>query len=496
MHYSLLCAAALGLLALSANLAPAEGLSPEAAGELRSDPFVKEPGKDPVQKAAPAPPGEGHSLLVFETFALDASRALEILEPAEGAAARYKQMATLVRQGQARLIDLVASATKPGTRNTVESMDDFRYATEFEVNGQAAEPVSGTAFESRSVGESLGHEFVFEPGDPSPVLSYTLKRIVFTGMRHYSEPPGDPAVDQPGFAGQQADGALRLSPGAPQLVLTHSPAPGTSPAYPDAEIHFTFARFVPQLLAPHTSAPALGRAALVEYTFISLDRSSAEEVLSGSLGLDEAWHEATRLVADHQGRLEHAMAVSAEQNRRAQNSEGSELRYPTEFEPHSLTDPVIDWTETSRTEDRPSSGGAIASPPDANRVAIREATTRHAATGKPVPNPGYPTAFETRDLGYKVEQELKLNPARTAGDLSAAITFVANRGIIQHDGAVNRQIEQPLFEQRVLKTVALAAPGRHILLGTLNPPGANGVNGRKDSGAVWLCFACLSSAQP
>ncbi len=99
-----------------------------------------------------------------------------------------------------------------------------------------------------------------------------------------------------------------------------------------------------------------------------------------------------------------------------------------------------------------------------------------------------PTAFETRNLGVSIEQEPVLNEAGTGGNLNVVVGSVTDRGTLQAEGAAARYPFQPLFEAR---KSTLAAP---ILRATHNPPGANGVNDRKDTGRTWLVFVRYTAA--
>ncbi len=73
-------------------------------------------------------------------------------------------------------------------------------------------------------------------------------------------------------------------------------------------------------------------------------------------------------------------------------------------------------------------------------------------------------------------------------DLNFVIHDVQFRGQLQATGVARRYPAQPVFETRSIATGLMTLSGLHLLVGTLNPPGANGVNGRADDGRVWLVF--------
>jgi len=61
-------------------------------------------------------------------------------------------------------------------------------------------------------------------------------------------------------------------------------------------------------------------------------------------------------------------------------------------------------------------------------------------------------------------------------------------GSLEANGAAMAFPAQPVFEVRKLTTSLTTLAGAHTLVGTLSMPGANGVNGRVDSGRTWLVF--------
>ena len=57
-------------------------------------------------------------------------------------------------------------------------------------------------------------------------------------------------------------------------------------------------------------------------------------------------------------------------------------------------------------------------------------------------------------------------------------------------------LDQPLFESRAITTTQTITAGRHMFVGTFNPPGATGVNDRTDDGRTWLLFVRALPNEP
>ncbi len=478
---------------LVALAAAAENVPGPVSPERRADPFEKEPGQSqPARKAAVPPPGEGLALLVFETFSIPLSLSLQVLEPPDGPAARYQRMADLVQSGKARLVNLVGASIKAGSRNAVESIDEYRYPTEFEPPQHTNESAFGTAFETRDVGDRIEHELITKPDDSAPYLNYELNCVTFLGIRPTPAPADFTPIDQPTFASQRTSGMFRVSPGIPRLMSTLSPSSQKNGSEAtDADVWMTFLRFQ-AVASAGSDTKGLGKGAVVGYTFISMDRNAAQRMLSSADGSDAIWHATQRLPMENNVRIEHVMVLPLAADTSVKSEESIENRYGTEFEPPTEGNPPVDsGSETTRTEDRPGEGSK-----GPEKVTTTEKSFHYVPGGKPERSLGSATAFETRNAGYTIEQQLTWNPTHTAGDLAITINRVGYLGNVQHPGTKVSDYVQPLFEHRIQRAVIPVVPGTHFLVGTLNPPGEDGVNGRKDDGRVWLCFAQLSMEQP
>jgi hypothetical protein len=100
--------------------------------------------------------------------------------------------------------------------------------------------------------------------------------------------------------------------------------------------------------------------------------------------------------------------------------------------------------------------------------------------------PAYTTAFETRNAGVAVEIEPALSPDGQSVELNEIISQTKLLG----------NPWQPLFEARKMTTTLTLPIGVHVLTGTLNPPGADGVNGRTDNGRTFLLFVRAVPSEP
>ena len=88
-----------------------------------------------------------------------------------------------------------------------------------------------------------------------------------------------------------------------------------------------------------------------------------------------------------------------------------------------------------------------------------------------------------------------IGPDGLTVELNHLVKSVAYRGKLQ-TGRAAGFLDQPLFEERSITTSQTVTAGRHLLVGTFNPPGANGVNERTDDGRTWLLFVRALPNEP
>ena len=81
-----------------------------------------------------------------------------------------------------------------------------------------------------------------------------------------------------------------------------------------------------------------------------------------------------------------------------------------------------------------------------------------------------------------------IGPDGVTIDLSENVRSVKDRGIVRANGVAAHYPPQPLFESASITTSQTLSAGAHAFVGTMNPPGANGVNDRPDTGRTWVLF--------
>ena len=96
--------------------------------------------------------------------------------------------------------------------------------------------------------------------------------------------------------------------------------------------------------------------------------------------------------------------------------------------------------------------------------------------------PGNPTAFETRNAGVTVEVDPTVGSDGLSIELLQSVHSITYLGDLKPAGVAARYPAQPLFESRNITTSQRVISGPQMLIGTFNPPGANGVNDRADTG--------------
>jgi hypothetical protein len=121
-------------------------------------------------------------------------------------------------------------------------------------------------------------------------------------------------------------------------------------------------------------------------------------------------------------------------------------------------------------------------------------TTRSDANSEVVPS--QPTAFETRNAGVTVEVEPVVGPDLMSVDLSEVIQSTKLAGNLKVTGIGTHYPAMPLFETAKVTTSQSVSFDLPILVSTFNPPGADGVNDRIDTGRTYLLFVRATMGEP
>lgn len=474
----------------AAPKAPNKPVAPVPPG----DPFVRDPRAAKTPPSSPAALPTFHTLVV-ETYLLPTSELATILGQETSGVARHELMVALHTAGKARLVGLTAHSMQSSIRCVVDSIDEVRYWTEFDNADAPGEAPRPTAANTRNTGVTEESEFTLDPDGQRAQLLFILKRDFFRGLREYSYPVGDPPVTAPIFSvsAVTSSGDLRID--EPTLIGSAS-TPREEGA--GAESWVTFATARPLKVEPPArpvKAPVTG--ANIEVALYSLDRTQARQILTEAAAPGDIHRRVTALAAEGKAQLERLAVCSAVPGVRSVTEQISEFSYPTEFNPsgrestgesthRSVT------TSTLRPVEKAKEGQG---PKEAERTETTENTTRTVNDAKAPRIPGYPTAFETRNVGLTVDLEPTIDETGV-GEMNLLLQEVRNLGTLKLAGVAAKYPFQPLFEMRKTTQTVPLVSGRQVCIGTLNAPPENGVNDRKDDGRTVLVFVRLNYGQP
>lgn len=471
--------------------------NPAASG----DPFVKKPADAPTADA----PGDARwvqPILILEGYALDQADAHAVLEAERGNAARYLRVLELQKNGKARLATLTAMSAKSGQRTVTESFDEVRYPTEFNPASGKNALAAPTAWEIRNAGDTLEVELVIGPDARSLDLNLVPQRVGLVEFREIAGMAGDLGVSQPVFRTQKITSSTTCVASSPHLLGTFSPLASGIPAQDDRgrEVWLAFLRVnlaspsAPQL---QPRAKPLDWSALhFDYTFVSLERTEAREVVAAQPALDEPWKKLQALLREKKARIEHVVSLTTKSGQRAVTEDVHELRIASEYQ----TPGKASSGETTRriSTTRPGSDKTQNPQPldPAKIIEVEETTTVTRTEANAETTPGYATKFETRNTGITVEMEPVVSPDELSIDLNQMVTMTTHLGALQTTGVAARYPAQPLIEVRKITASQTLLAETQQLVGTFNSPGANGVNGRTDDGRAWLVFVRATANEP
>jgi len=421
------------------------------------DPFVKNAGDNPTndnerQEESP------NLVVVFESYAMSMDDAAALLAAESGSTARYRLVLDLAKAGKTLLQTLTALSTKSGQRAVTESIDEVRYGTAFdgiETPNDVPPPVT---WETRNVGDTFEFEPVMSPDHKLCDLNLVPSRVTLMGFRDDPGMANDLPSSSPVFHTQKITTSVDMPVGEPFYLGSFSPPRVQGPAKEDApgEVWLSFLHVYPQqpLAMDKKAAPKEEEIvhANLDYTCYSLDRAAAREILMTSASVTAPWEKLQALVAGKKAKLEFISSVRTKSGQRMVTEAIQEVRYMEQYH-------AADFAEMH------GEGGKVS----------RERL------------PGYATAFETRNAGLTVEVEPVIRPDFNV-DVNQVIQNVNFLGMLKVSGLATRHQAQPLFQNSKVTTSITLTTGKHTLIGTLNPPGADGVNDRVDTGRTWLLF--------
>jgi len=483
-----------GLLTASAVFHVVRAQTPAAPAPATSaapaDPFVKNPA-DP--KAATANDLWVDCFTIFEVYALDKHDALSVIEGERGGAARYRRVTELAKAGKARLTTLTALTTKSGQRAVVEDIDEVRFPTEFMPPAGNQGLAFPTAWETRNAGDTLELEPVVANDGQTVDINLVPQHVSLFAFRDEQARAVDAAISQPIFHTQKLTTSITAYNGEPLFLGTYTP-PANNPEDPKAtETWLAFLRAdmqgpTAQELKAVARPPAPGNQLQLEYSIYSVERNAAHDLLAAPLPVGGAWEKLQPLIKGNQARFEHLTTLFVKSGQRSLAEEIREERYWTELTPGGRPSAIETTTRTvtaGPSED-------LTKPNQKRDYSKNTTTTEHTSVSREIPDapptPGWVTAFETRNVGTTVEVEPVVGPDGVTIDINHVVSQTTLLGKLKAPGIAEKYPWQPLFETRKLTSAQSILLGVHTFIGTLNPPGEDGVNDRVDSGRTWLLF--------
>ena len=482
----LIGALALALRAEAPQTKPAETPAPQHSAtppaNASGDPFIKDA---PGGAAANEADGYLTCQVIYEAYALDKSDAQAVLETERGGAARYRRVRELVDAGKARFETLTGYTGKSGQRSVVEAADEVRYATEFAPPSNAKGQPFPTAWETRNAGDSLEVEAVIQPDERTCDLNLVPQHVSLVGFRNESATPNTLPVPQPIFDTQKITTSTTVIDGQPAFLGTISRCTpqGAANGGGPSEISLAFLN-VSLVNIPAGKAPAKAvnpEPVELSYSLYSVERSAAHDMLVAPASVNAPWEKLQTLLAEKKARLEHVSTIKTKSGQRAVTEEIRELRYATEFNPPGGISKADHTTRNTTSE--------VSGLPGAPRKTVTtESTTVSHSTPDDPQIPGYGTAFETRNLGVTIEVEPVIGPDGVTIDLNEAVDSAKDLGVLRVNDAAAHGPQQPLFEHSKIDTSQTVPAGAHVFVGTMNPPGADGVNDRPATNYTWVLF--------
>jgi hypothetical protein len=499
----LLGALAFVLHAQTPQTKPAETPQPKAP----ADPFVKNANAEAAKKVD-EPFAWVQCAVTLDAYAMDKSDAAELLATERGSAARYRRVLEMSKAGKARLAIFEGLSTKSGQRAVIEANDEVRYPVEYTPPVSAKGMATPTAWESRNVGDTFELEPVILPDVKMCDLNLVPVHTNLVGFRDVPENGGGLAVSQPTFSTQKITTSITTISGEPYYLGTMTPQTpqGMDNGAAASEIWLIFLHnnivgpapggAKAKVKKPAEDHPDQGPAEAVDMTFslYSVEREDARDMLVESTSVTAPWEKLQKLLAQKKARLEHLSNIKTKSGQRAVTEEIHEYRYISEY----AAEHRVESTErTERTvTNRIGEKEKDAKPkPDSTSTSTETITTRRTDPYSEVV-PGQPSAFETRNVGVTVEVEPVVGPDLMTVDLNLAVQSVKLFGNLKAAGIAAHYPETPVFEFSKITTSISTSLEQPVWVSTLNPPGADGVNDRTDSGRTYLLFVRTSLGEP
>jgi hypothetical protein len=315
-------------------------------------------------------------------------------------------------------------------------------------------------------------------------LNLVPQRVSLVGFRDEPGTADTIQVSQPIFDTQKITTSVDAIDGQPTYLgtISRSTSQGAVNGGSPSEVSLAFLH-VSVVNIPAGKAPANPHApgsVDFTYSFYSVDRADARDMLVAPASVTAPWEKLQRLLAQKKARLEHVSTIKTMSGQRARTEEIREVRYGTEYSPPGGR-PKADSTNRTTTSEISGTPGKMG-----KTITTETVNVTHSTPDDPQ-IPGYSTAFETRNLGVTVEVESVVGPDGLI-DINEEVQSVKDRGVVRPNGVAARFPQQPLFESSKVTTSQTIPAGAHVFVSTMNPPGANGVNDRPESGHTWVLF--------
>lgn len=466
---------AITLLTISLCTAGAQGPQPATR-----DPFLKERG---APTSVPDTAGNPVAItVVFETYALGLEDAESILKSPPDATARYRRIKELVSAGRTRLEDFQATAVKPGRRAIVETADVVMLPSEFHPPENREAPAMPSALSQVQYGDRLELEAILGTDGRTCNLNFNLEMSRLLGFREYraggqAQPQASPSSEK-----RQIISSVVLRAGDPVLLGTASRPRNVQPAG-KAETSLVFARIVVNKDRPEGALPPASAVGFCEhlFSFYSMDRAAAREVLAEE-GKPGACFAGLRALVEKKGaKLEHVLSIPSQSGMRTKSDENVVIKQP------GGASPIVGLTGVTVQRNGPQKSA----PADGGNALPAVART-----------PYFPT-MSGKNVGLSVELDSVTGPTDavlkgipSVVDVSYSLSWRDDLGNLKADGVLAHYPETGVQEGRRSENAVSCYAGVPTFLCTLSPPRETGINGRKDSGRVWLVFLRVTPVNP
>ncbi len=469
-HFTFLVAISLTALALFAQETPPvlprapqttpPATTPSAAAPVAppSDPFVRSPGapKKSEVAAPPAAVAPVNLLTTLETWSLSQTDFVAILDGPADDGAPYARIEELAKTGKAKLLGLIALSTKHGQRAEVESIDEVRYATEFDPGERAGDIAFPTAWQTRNTGDALELEPILGPDGKRIDVNLVPSTVRLGGFEDWKPEAVASPQGQPKFYTEKVTTSLTVQSGRPAFLSTSTPA--VSPeGQSGKELHIQFLRVAAQPAPPSSAPVPVSDDLRIEFLLYTLDRAAARRILVTTADSAQSHAAVRESVAKGEAQLEVVRAFVTKTRQRAVSEEIAEISYPSEVTPP---------TYASQT-----------TPPEGRQ-------------------PASFSNWDRRNTGLIVEVEPVIDPTGRFVDINIVPQVVRLAGMLKVEGIAAKYPPQPVFTTRKVTTSLTSGLGVPVLLGTLSKPRDNGVNDRKDDGQTSLAYIRVTPVRP